>query len=175
MIIRQLLLNTRNLPRVGGVLDERVMSSCTINEVRTATRKKFSKANLLENALHSRPANEPKPAPPTIRWQQCSSRAINRIAKIILKQSTTGFPHDLLVPSGGLTAWIRGDSRQVAATPECSAMSERDHGATDGLHLGDAGGEEKRCDEGILQTGGVYIDSRGVAGSTTSPSTELKL
>ena len=84
--------------------------------------------------------------------------------KIKLKQSTTGFPHDLLVPSGGLTAWIRGDSRQVAATPECSAMSERDHGATDGLHLGDAGGEEKRCDEGNSQTGGAYIDSRGVAG-----------
>ena len=26
-------------------------------------------------------------------------------------------------------------------------MSERDHGATDGLHLGDAGGEEKSNDE----------------------------
>ena len=66
--------------------------------------------------------------------------------------------------NGGLTAWIRGDSRQGAATPECSAMSERDHGATDGLHLGDAGGEEKRSDEGNLQTGWVYIDSRRVVG-----------
>ena len=36
---------------------------------------------------------------------------------------------------------------RVAATPEFT-MSERDHGATDGLHLGDAGGEEKRGDEG---------------------------
>ena len=55
----------------------------------------------------------------------------------------------VLVPlNGGLTAWIRGDSRLLAATPEGSTMSERDHGATDGLHLEDAGGEEKRCKEG---------------------------
>ena len=36
---------------------------------------------------------------------------------------------------------------RVAATPEYSSMSEGDHGATDGLHLGDAGGEEKRSNE----------------------------
>ena len=64
---------------------------------------------------------------------------------------------------GRLTAWIRGDSRMLAATPEFT-MSEEDHGATDGLHLRDAGGEEKRSDEGNLQTGGVYIDSRRVVG-----------
>ena len=54
--------------------------------------KKVPNVNLRENALHSRPANEPNPAPPTIRWAQCLS-------------------------------------------------------ATDGLHLGDAGGEEKSNDE----------------------------
>ena len=66
--------------------------------------------------------------------------------KIESKQNTTGFPHVSLVPlHGGLTAWIRGDSRMLAATPEFT-MSEGDHGATDGLHLGDAGGEEKKSD-----------------------------
>ena len=47
---------------------------------------------------------------------------------------------------GGLTAWICGDSRMVAATPEFT-MSERDHGATDGLDLGNAGGEEKSSED----------------------------
>ena len=64
--------------------------------------------------------------------------------------------------NGGLTAWIRGDSRQVAATPEYPSMSERDHGATDGLHLGDAGGEEERSNEGKYRAkGGLYTLERG--------------
>ena len=56
---------------------------------------------------------------------------------------------------GGLTAWIRGDSRMVAATPEF-AMSERDHGATDGLHLEDAGGRGE-SGEWESQSSRVYI------------------
>ena len=63
----------------------------------------------------------------------------------------------------------------MADTPEYSSMSERDHGATDGLHLGDAGREEERSDEGDSQTGGVYIISRGSSWLTPNPSTDLKL
>ena len=53
-------------------------------------------------------------------------------------------------------------------------MSERDHGATDGLHLGDAGGEEKRCDEGNSPSWrGLYRFEKS-SWLTPSPSTELK-
>ena len=86
------------------------------------------------------------------------------------------FPHDLLVPlNGGLTAWIRGDSRKGGCYARNASMSERDHGATDGLHLGDAGGEEKRCDEGNSPSWrGLYRFERS-SWLTTSPRIELKV
>ena len=39
-------------------------------------------------------------------------------------------------------------AERVAAMPGYASMADRDHGATDGLHLEDAGGEEERGDEG---------------------------
>ena len=147
------------------MLYERVMSSSTINEVRTATWKKFSKANLLENALHSRPANEPKPAPPTIRWQQCSSRAINRIAKIIFKQTPRDFPTSYWCP------YTAGLLRGSVATRDKWLLRQNVHPCLRETMvrrmacISEMLGERRRdVIRGIRQAGGVYIDSIGVAG-----------
>ena len=72
--------------------------------------------------------------------------------------------------NGGLTAWIRGDSRKGGCYARNASMTERDHGATDGLHLGDAGGEEERSDEGRYRTkGGLYTLERSGWRTSSSP------
>ena len=45
--------------------------------------KKVPNVNLRENALHSRPANEPNPAPPTIRWHNVAVRRMACISEML--------------------------------------------------------------------------------------------
>ena len=107
-------------------------------------KDKKLKANLLENALHSLPANEPKPTPPPSAGTIVAAGAINHMVNIKLKRIPRDFPMSYWCP------YTAGLLHGSVATRDCwllrqkFTMSERDHGATDGLHLGDAGGEEKR-------------------------------
>ena len=64
-----------------GRLYERVRSSCKINEISQC--EESSNVNLRENALHSRPANEPNPAPPTIRWHNVAVRRMACISEML--------------------------------------------------------------------------------------------
>ena len=56
-----------------------------------------------------------------------------------------------------------------------SSMSERDHGATDGLHLGDAGGEEKRDEEVKTRKMRGLYSFKDSSWLTSSPSTGLTI
>ena len=82
----------QNVPQ-GRCSDERV-GSCTTNpdQLTAKERKEQLNNNLLENELHSLPANEPKPTPPQSAGTIVAASAINHIVNIKLKRTPRDFP-----------------------------------------------------------------------------------